>query len=218
MTTLDGAFASALNEAILRVTDGQRPLDEAQLAAIAREMLWGERVFSPAFEVNLGADTVVIRRVVRDTPAADRRPAPTFEEAWATLPAYLREREAEHRASADPEDRKWLRVPQPLYSPDTPFNELPKRIIRQCCESKTCGGTDLYLERVEAVVDGTPATYFEYRRGSNDEVHFGASTLEELIEKLNDPARWPNQWAPYVFELYPGDEGFVFNAPDGLDG
>lgn len=64
------------------------------------------------------------------------------------------------------------------------------------------------------------AAWYAYLRGSNDEPHygFGASTVEELVEQLNNPAWWPNRWSPHVFERYPGDEDFHFNAPDDADG
>ena len=63
---------------------------------------------------------------------------------------------------------------------------------RRCCSGKACS---TYLDRkVEAVLDsesptGASVTY-TYDRG-NDITFFAASTVDGLIEQLNDPAYWP---------------------------
>jgi hypothetical protein len=209
-------LANSLDEALLRASDGGVQLDRDTLRQAAEELLWGEHMWSGKFQSAVHRDTFVISRAERSVPAQNRRPAPSADEVWAAAPERLHELAARHRSSEDPDDRKWLLVPQPTYSPDTPFDELPVRIIRQCCESKTCGGTDLVKERREYIEYGVPAVSYAYVRASNDEGHpgFGAHTVEELVAQLNNPGWWPNQWSPHAFETHAGETGFDFNAPE----
>lgn len=208
-TDLRDAIASAIDEAVLRVTDGSVRFDGSQLNRIADEFLWGE-VFGLGATIEAAARGARILLVERPVPVFSRRSAPTVDEVWAAHPE-LHARHLRALDAVDDGDQKWALVPQPLYSPDLSFEDLPKRIIRQCCQSKTCGGTDLYLDKS----DTPTGSYYSYRRGSNDEAHMatGATTVAELVTQLNDPAWWPNQWSTVPFEYAGADTDY--NAPEG---
>lgn len=206
-TDLRDAISSAIEEAILRVTDGTVRLDDDQLRRIGDEFLYGE-VFGTTATIELHAR--VARIVLKESvvPVNKRRPAPTLVEVWAAHPE-LHTRQCEHLTAEDPYERQWALVPQPLYSPDTPLAELPQRIIRQCCQGKSCGGTDLYLKRT----DDEHGPFYGYYRGSNDEAHGpGGRTAAELVAQLNDPEWWPNRHSDIVWE-YVGVDGFSALAP-----
>lgn len=206
-TELRDAIASAIEEAVLRVTDGTTRFDDQQLRGIADEFLWGE-VFGRQASIEPGARSVRILLTEQVIAPQNRRPAPTVDEVWAAHPE-LHARQQEHLGSEDPDERQWALVPQPLYSPDTPAAELPQRIIRQCCLHKSCGGTDLYLKRT----DDAHGPYYGYYRGSNDEPHGpGGSTAEEIVTQLNDPQWWPNRTGPWVFDCV-GEDGFDALGP-----
>lgn len=120
-----------------------------------------------------------------------RRPAPTADEAWARVDPAIRERQEEALASTGRE-QLWALRPQPLFSPDTPFDELPEEIFRQCCQFKSCGATHL-VKRRSAMLTGDGATVvYCYVRSSNEEGYFAADSVEELIEQLNEAQYWPN--------------------------
>lgn len=205
---LRDAISTAINEAILRVTDGTVRFDEEQLRRIGDEFLYGEKTFGLNASIEPYARAARILLHERAVPVQNRRPAPTMFETWEAHPE-LRQRQAEHAADDDEREHLWILVPQPLYSPDTPFEELPQRIIRQCCRHRTCGGTDLHLHREQTVQGMT----YSYRRGSNDDYFFGADTVAGLVEKLNDPEWWPNQHDDIVWS-YVGKDGFDANAPE----
>lgn len=207
---LRDAVAGAIEEAILRVTDGTVRFDDEQLRRIGDEFLYGERVFGMHADIEpapLSARITVREPVI---PAARRRPAPSESEVWDAHPDLFT-RQVEHARNEDPEERRWMLVPQPTYSPDTPYEELPARIIRQCCQHKSCGGTDIYLTR-----DETPSgAYFLYRRGGNNDPHdgFGSYTVTGLVAQLNDPSWWPNRHTEVLWD-YIGKDGFDAFAPE----
>lgn len=122
-----------------------------------------------------------------------KRPAPTEADAWAAAPADFRASQEELRS--DPEnDQRYLVRPQETFSPDSTFGELPDYIDRQCCSWKSCGTVDLY-KRITAQIYGEKAVLlYEYARGSNGEVYFTSSTVEGLVEQLNDATHWPNHF------------------------
>ena len=210
---LRDAVARAINEAVLRVTDGTVQFDDEQLRRIGDEFLYGEKTFGLNASIEPYARAARILVHERIVAPANRRPAPTVDEVWKAHPD-LAEQQAENLAAYDPDQnvdyRLFALVPQPLYSPDTPFEDLPQRIIRQCCPGKTCGGTTLHLVR-EDTVQGPS---YGYRRDSNDEWHgpYG-DTVAELVERLNDPNGWPNHHSDVWG--YVGTDGFDANAPAG---
>ena len=204
---LRDAVAGAIEEAILRVTDGAVRFDDEQLRRIGDEFLTGE-VFGSRATLESRQRAVRIVLTEREIPVNNRRPAPSLFETWAAHPKLLA-RQAEHAADEDPQERLWGLVAQPLYSPDTPFDGLPDRIIRQCCQYKDCGGTALYLNREET----TWGPRFDYRRVSNDDAHdgFRSYSVAGLVEQLNNPEWWPNQHCDVVWGSV-GQDGF-----DALD-
>lgn len=207
---LRDAISGAIEETILRVTDGTVRFTDEQLRRIGDEFLYGERVFGTNADIEPGplSARITVREPV--VPAASRRPAPIEAEIWEAHPKVLA-RQLEHATDEDPNERRWMLVPQPTYSPDTPYESLPARVIRQCCQHKDCGGTDLYRAREE-----TPqGTYFLYRRGSNDEQHegFGSYTVSGLVAQLNDPAWWPNRHTDVLWD-YVGRDGLDAFVPE----
>lgn len=120
-----------------------------------------------------------------------KRPAPTLEEAWAKLDPEMRQRHEEALAATDWE-RLWALQPQPLFSPDASFEELPEEIFRQCCQFKSCGATHLVKRKSAMLVGDGAVVVYCYVRSSNEEGYFAAESVEELIEQLNDPQYWPN--------------------------
>lgn len=210
MTTTIGirdALTRAIGTAHVRVTG--EPLDETTAQQIVHELLSGD-VLDGLATVEASDRAVRIVTVEKVIPADQRRPAPTLEDVWRAHPE-LHERQLAHVHDTDPDQRKWALIPQPLYSPDLPADELPNRIIRQCCQNKTCGGTDLYLNRV----DTPTGVRYQYLRSSNDEQHygFGAPTVAELVKQLNNPEWWPNGWDTGVFEWAAKGQDVDFNAP-----
>lgn len=122
-----------------------------------------------------------------------KRPAPTEAEAWAAAPADFRAHQEELRS--DPEnDQRYLVRPQETFSPDSTFEELPEYIDRQCCSWKSCGTTDLFKRLESRVIDGKAVLVYEYARGSNEDTYFSSTTVEGLVEQLNDATRWPNHF------------------------
>lgn len=207
-TELRDAVSGAIEEAVLRVTDGTVRFTAEQLRRIGDEILYGEKTFGRYASIEPSTREARIILHERVTAHADRRPAPTESQIWEQYPE-LHRRQVEHATDEDEDQRRWALVPQPTYSLDTPLAELPLWIIRQCCQGKTCGGTDLYLSS-----ENTPAgAYYGYRRGSNHDWHGPASsTVEGLVSQLNDPKWWPNQQNDIVWS-YVGKDGFDANAP-----
>jgi len=122
-----------------------------------------------------------------------RRPAPTEAEVWAKTSAYFRTSQEELR-SAPEEDQRYLVRPQETFSPDSTFEELPQYIDRQCCTGKSCGTVDLFKRLDSRIIDGQAVLIYEYARGSNEETYFSSTTVEGLVEKLNDAMYWPNRF------------------------
>lgn len=89
----------------------------------------------------------------------------------------------------------YTKVPQPRYSA-LEASELPKILLRKCCRHKSCFSTDLYLkaQQVTDLTTGENVTSFQYLRGSNDDVYFSASSVEEMLALLNDESYWPDHW------------------------
>ncbi len=120
-------------------------------------------------------------------------PAPTLEEVWAAHPEIY----ARHLLNLDADEERYRNfslIPQELFSPSTSFEDLPDVISRQCCPGKTCGATALVKQRILAPVKDGAVSLYGYVRDSNSETYFAESTVEELIEALNDPEYWPNHW------------------------
>lgn len=207
-TELRDAVSGAIEEAILRVTDGSVTFTDEQLRRIGDEFLYGEKTFGQYASIEPSTRTARILVHERFVPPANRRPAPREAELWDAHPELFR-RQVEHATDEDPHERLWALVAQPTYSPDTPFEELPARILRQCCQHKSCGGTDLYLHQK----DSLHGPYYSYRRSGNDDVHFGASSVGGLVAQLNDPSWWPNQHSDVWG--YVGKDGVDANAPTG---
>lgn len=85
-------------------------------------------------------------------------------------------------------------VPQPIVVAATE-GDLPRKIERKCCQYKSCGNTDLMLEahpRFEHVEADQyrRVPFFHYVRESNGDV-FWAGSLNEIVERLNDPTWYP---------------------------
>lgn len=122
-----------------------------------------------------------------------RLSAPTEAEAWAAAPDDFRASQEELRS--DPEsDQRYLVRPQETFSPDSTFEELPERIDRQCCSWKSCGTVDLFKRLDSRVIDGKAVLLYEYARSSNEDTYFSSSTVEGLVEQLNDATHWPNRF------------------------
>lgn len=200
------AIAGALEESLLRATDGTEWLSQEQALMMTNELLWGEGVWPSGFEMQVRARYAALRMVEVPVPARDRRPAPTVQQAWEASP----DAHALHlRALADPEQRKWALVAQPLYSLDTPWEDLPARIVRQCCQGKSCGGTGLIKHRT----DTPTGTVFAYRRDTNEETLFADDTISGLIAQINDAATWPNRCDLTAFTSA-GEDGWDVAAPN----
>lgn len=79
------------------------------------------------------------------------------------------------------------------------FEDLPKTLVRKCCQYKSCGATDLALqvshryEHVEGDMYRRVGSSAVYARTSNDDVFWHASTIEEMLAKVNDPTWYPEQ-------------------------
>lgn len=120
-------------------------------------------------------------------------PAPTVEEVWAAHPEIY----ARHLLNLDADEARYQNfalIPQEIFSPSLSFEELPDVISRQCCPNKTCGATDLVKQRILVPAKDGAVSLYGYVRDSNSETYFAESTVENLIEALNDPEYWPNHW------------------------
>lgn len=201
---ITSALASTIEEAVLRTTDGMLRLTDEQLRKIAQEVIFGESA-PRGYEVMFTGKAFAFRPTAPVVHPANRRPAPTVDEAWEASKLADRARDAELAADEDPSLRKFAAVPQPLYSPDISFEELPELIVRQCCPRKSC---DTVLQK--KMIRGDLTCEYLYVRASNGDVYSGlsAATVAELVAALNDPYYWPNHWMSDVPQ-----EGLDFNAP-----
>jgi len=98
-----------------------------------------------------------------------------------------------------------LTIPQPKIAPGTWFDDLPESIERRCCPHKFC--VTVLEKRIVPTLDCSSPTgasvFYSYYRG-NGERHddFGASTVDGLIEQLNNES------------FYPVDGDFYRNDPE----
>lgn len=73
-------------------------------------------------------------------------------------------------------------------------DELPDRILRQCCAGKTCWTLlELFSELVPGATEGAPTVrVWGYRRESNGDTFGPQSTDPDDVRAfVDDPAHWP---------------------------